>query len=119
MKRLLPLIPVILALMVVSLRWINPGAVDFKFWKCDEYCEGRNECGETLTHIPAQPLNTYSNLFYLLAGLAALRRRRKLASVTFAIACGILFVGSSWFHALISEPGSSRTLSGCSAFLPF
>ncbi len=112
MKRVILLIPIVLALMALSLRWVIPENVDFKYWKCDEYCERSNECTDTLTNIPAQPANTYSNILYLLAGLAALLRRRKLASVTFATACVILFVGSSWFHALISESGQLADVIG-------
>ena len=99
-------------MQALSLRWVIPENVNFKSWKCAEYCERSDECTDTLTSIPAQPANTYSNILYLLAGLAALLRKRKLASVTFATACGILFVGSSWFHALISVNGQLADVIG-------
>lgn len=73
---------------------------------CAEYCEGSHRCGP-LAERPAiqQPLNTVSNLAYLLLGLVVGLRRRDLPGVAFAAAMALLCLGSGFFHASMTRPG--------------
>lgn len=58
-----------------------------------------HHCDQGLLHIPQQPVNTYSNLGYLAAGVYMHVIVGTNASLVFAITMAYLAVGSTLFHA--------------------
>jgi hypothetical protein len=71
---------------------------------CAEYCEGSERCGELATrHAVQQPLNAWSNLAYVFAGLLALGSPVTPGGVAFAASAGLLGLGSFAFHATVTR----------------
>lgn len=58
-----------------------------------------HHCEQGLKEIPQQPINTYTNLAYLAAGVYVHVMTGTNASLVFAITMAYLAVGSSLFHA--------------------
>lgn len=58
-----------------------------------------NDCEKGLLQIPQQPVNTYTNLAYLAAGLYVDLRLDSAPSLVFVLTMAYLCVGSSLYHA--------------------
>jgi uncharacterized membrane protein YhaH (DUF805 family) len=70
---------------------------------CAEYCEHSTRCGPLATRASVQqPLNTWSNLGFLLVGALAIARARDVGGLVFGAACGVLATGSFLFHAAVT-----------------
>jgi uncharacterized membrane protein YhaH (DUF805 family) len=70
---------------------------------CAEYCEHSTRCGPLLSRPSVQqPLNTWSNLGFLLVGALAIARARDVGGLVFGAACGVLATGSFLFHAAVT-----------------
>lgn len=59
-----------------------------------------NQCHPVLTKIPQQPVNTYSNLAFLAAGVFIARHVRTPPAAVFGFTMIYLFIGSTLYHAL-------------------
>lgn len=71
---------------------------------CAEYCEASAHCGALARRaVIQQPANSWSNLAFVLVGFVALFRRLTPRSVTFALACCVLGIGSFLFHATVTR----------------
>lgn len=92
---------------------------EYDSFRCDEYCEYSNQCDHEIADRPAvqQPANTWSNLFFLLAGLLVVTRRFDVGTMTFALSTGYLFLGSFLFHASITRFWQVADVAGIYAVL--
>ncbi len=71
---------------------------------CAEYCEHSHRCGSLSTRASIQqPLNTWSNLGFLLVGALAIARTRDAGGLLFGAGCGVLAAGSFLFHASVTR----------------
>jgi channel protein (hemolysin III family) len=59
-----------------------------------------NQCHPVLTKIPQQPVNTYSNLAFLAAGVFIARFVQTPPAAVFGFTMIYLFIGSTLYHAL-------------------
>ena len=110
-------IPVVISLILILFPVINPGAINVNADACGEYCECKHQCSEiiannALVQIPAQPMNTWSNIAFLVVGLMALRRRKGPAARWFAISCAVLCLGSGAFHSFLTVAGQRWDVIG-------
>jgi predicted membrane channel-forming protein YqfA (hemolysin III family) len=64
-----------------------------------------NDCKDGLLKIPQQPVNTYTNLAYLAAGLYVDMRLDSAASLVFVLTMTYLCIGSSLYHATSTQWG--------------
>lgn len=110
-------IPVVISIIIIFFPVLNPGLVEVNPDACGEYCECKNQCPEiiennALVQIPAQPMNTWSNIAFLIAGLIAWRKRKGPASRWFAISCTVLCLGSGAFHSFLTVAGQRWDVIG-------
>lgn len=110
-------IPVIISLVLIFLPVLTPDLISVNPDACGEYCEYKNQCTEikaesALVQIPAQPMNTWSNLAFLVVGLLALRKRKDAAARWFAISCTVLCLGSGAFHSFLTLAGQRWDVIG-------
>jgi hypothetical protein len=96
---------------------LQPNITHVNALACGEYCEGKAECSAMLdvnapVRVPAQPVNTWTNLAFLIAGVLVFRKRKSTAALWFAIAMLILGVGSATFHAFLSVAGQRWDVIG-------
>jgi hypothetical protein len=118
MTRLLLLgIPVAISLVMIYFPVINPGLIPVFAEHCGEYCEHNTDCAiivqnQQLIRVPAQPVNTWSNISFLILGLWVYRRRRSITAVWFALSCVVLGAGSGAFHSFMSRGGHLADLIG-------
>ena len=103
--RILVVIVILVAATGVFFEGLESYELRFQERLCGEYCERNYDC--PVQHFPNQPMNTYSNIAYLVFGLWALRLRRPptLPQYTFAALSGLLFVGSGYFHGAVTVRG--------------
>lgn len=92
-------------LFAALFRFIDPVIVrdDYRACSGDWHEAVLNDCHLGLLKIPQQPVNTYSNLAYLAAGLLPAILADTPASYMFAFAMTYLCVGSSLYHALSTK----------------
>ena len=80
---------------------------DYESGKCDGgYCENHHQCDHEMEDRPTiqQPVNTWSNLAYILAGLwPIIHFRVKISTIVFLLACTYLGIGSFMYHASITS----------------
>lgn len=110
-------IPVLIAVAVIFLPILNPDLVPVQAERCGEYCERQDQCAVIvstgkLVSIPAQPVNTWSNIAFLIAGLFVFRKRKTVVGTWFAISCAVLGLGSGAFHSFMSNGGHFWDLVG-------
>ena len=110
-------VPVALTLFIILFPVVNPSLVPVNVDACGEYCECKHQCGEIretgeLVQIPAQPLNTWSNLAFLVVAIIALRQRRNPTAIWFAVSCILLCIGSAAFHSFLSKAGQRWDVIG-------
>ena len=79
----------------------------YKSGRCDGgYCENNHQCDHEMEDRPTiqQPVNTWTNLAYILAGLwPIIHFRRDISTIVFLLACTYLGIGSFMFHASITS----------------
>ena len=110
-------IPVLISMLLIFFPVLNPDQVPVRAESCGEYCERGGDCqqiiaAQQLVRIPAQPLNTWSNLAFLIAGFFVFRKRKTLAGTWFAVSCVILGLGSGAFHSFMTQAGQRWDVLG-------
>ncbi len=116
-RNLLLGIPVLIAVAVIFLPVLNPDLVPVNEERCGEYCEYKTDCltiiqTQQLVRIPAQPVNTWSNIAFLIAGFFVFRGRKTVVGTWFALSCVVLGLGSGAFHSFMSNGGHFWDLVG-------
>lgn len=88
-------------ILVTLFQYLEPAKVAADYKRCNgEWHEGElNHCHAGLLYIPQQPVNTYSNLAYLAAGLYVQFSVDTGPAFVFAVAMTYLAIGSSLYHA--------------------
>lgn len=85
----------------VIFKKINPANVsDYRACVGGWWEEELNQCSPVLVMVPQQPVNTYTNLFYLTGGLFLAFHFNTLSSYVFSLTLLYLCVGSALYHAL-------------------
>ena len=110
-------VPIALTLFIILFPVVNPTLVPVNVDACGEYCECKHQCGEIihtgeLVQIPAQPMNTWSNLAFLVVGILALRKKRNPTAIWFFISCTLLCIGSAAFHSFLTKAGQRWDVIG-------
>jgi hypothetical protein len=104
--------------IVVVLAVIQNIRVVAPFGTC-EYCERITDCRAGAYGSIAQPVNAISNLAYLFLAIVVFRNRRRFGAWWLMIACAILCIGSTWFHAQPSQASHLGDLAGMFAVFVF
>ncbi len=100
-------------ILQVILRRINPATVQGYRPCAGGWHEAHlNGCAAGLTHVPQQPINTYTNLAYLSGGLVAVYDLFIPAAYPFALASLYLCVGSALYHATSTRWAGILDVSG-------
>jgi hypothetical protein len=91
--------------LVVTFRMIKLEHAQVSYRTCDGcWYEARlNDCEQGLTSLPQQPVNTYTNLAYLMVGVFVAAYFATPSSFAFMIAMTFLAIGSSLYHGLSSR----------------
>lgn len=87
--------------LITVFRSLDPDIVADDYHSCrggwhESYLNG---CEEGLLQVPQQPVNTYTNLAYLAAGLYVDLQLDSAASLVFLLTMAHLCIGSSLYHA--------------------
>ena len=114
------IIPAAVALVFVFLPVLQAGDFNVNEKACGEYCEASDQCAviDTLNP-PLQPINTWTNLAFLVAGLMVFRRRKDRVGKLFLAATIVLTVGSGMFHAFMTRGGQLADEIGMYAVFSF
>ena len=79
---------------------------DYESGRCDNICENSHQCDHVIEDRPIiqQPVNTWTNLTYILVGLwPIIHIRVDTSTVMFLLASTYLGIGSFMFHASITS----------------
>ena len=79
---------------------------DYKSGNCEGVCESSNQCDHEMEDRPTiqQPVNAWTNLAYILAGLwPIIHIRRDISTFVYLMASIYLGVGSFMFHASVTS----------------
>jgi len=89
-------------ILLTLFRNLSPAIVEDGYVPCrGHWYEARaNGCEHGLTHIPQQPINTYTNLAYLAVGVFVALSLGTAPAYVFAFTMLYLFIGSTLYHAL-------------------
>lgn len=99
--------------------YLTPAKLAGDFKPCDGDWAEADELGcATLTRIPQQPVNTYSNLAYLAAGLIIQFRVDTGPAFVFAVTMTYLCIGSSLYHATSTGWAGVLDVSGILTVFP-
>lgn len=87
--------------LITVFRYVDPEVVadDYHFCRGGWHESYLNGCEEGLLQIPQQPVNTYTNLAYLAAGLYIDLWLDSAPSLVFVLTMTYLCIGSSLYHA--------------------
>ena len=110
-------IPVLISIFLIYFPVVNPDIILVNEDACGEYCECKHQCEEiihtgSLVQIPAQPLNTWSNLAFLVVAILALRKKEYDTAKWFALSCTVLCLGSGAFHSFLTVAGQRWDVIG-------
>ena len=110
-------IPVLISIFIIYFPIVNPDLIRVNEEACGEYCECKHQCDEirhtgSLVQIPAQPMNTWSNLAFLAIAIIALRDRQNATAKWFALSSVLLCLGSGAFHSFLTVAGQRWDVIG-------
>jgi channel protein (hemolysin III family) len=92
--------------------YLQPSWVDANLGRCSGWHEEVLAGCQQLERIPHQPINTYSNLAYLAAGLYLQFSLDTPAAFVFAVTMTYLCIGSALFHALTTKWAGMLDVTG-------
>jgi predicted membrane channel-forming protein YqfA (hemolysin III family) len=99
--------------------YLTPDKLAGDFKPCDGDWAEADELGcATLSHIPQQPVNTYSNLAYLAAGLVIQFMVDTGPAFVFAVTMTYLCIGSTLYHATSTGWAGVLDVSGIITVFP-
>ena len=94
--------------------FVKPAMVDADHERCrGGWSEAHeNHCEQGLLRIPQQPVNTYSNLAYFVAGMVVMVELDTMPAFVFAITMTYMCIGSTLYHALCTRWAGMLDVTG-------